>query len=137
MGQLGKAVLNEQQREQLRNQLMCGEKIDDLVKQYGISRSSVYHYKKGLGLVKSVGKVACPKCGNTIHLLGAKFCQNCGESLKSRKQILVEGLQDALTLIISYAPKRDKDRCAKAVRDAIRLVKDDQANTFEGGKMDI
>lgn len=137
MGQLGKPVLNEQQREQLRNQLMCGEKIDDLVKQYGISRSSVYHYKKSLGLVKSVGKIACPKCGNTIHLLGAKFCQNCGGELKSRKQILLEGLQDALTLIISYAPKRDKDRCAKAVRDAIRLVKSDEVNASREGNMDI
>lgn len=68
----------------------------------------------------------CPKCRKPVEAHGARFCPWCGSGVRSERQIVAEELERVLGVVCDMnVPVDSKDRACNALRNAIRLLKEE------------
>ena len=100
-------------------------RVTDIAKKYNIDRTSVIRYAVAMGAEqrrkrkpKTTARI-CPKCRKTIDIKGTKFCCYCGSDIRSNKEILIERVENAMTMI-SFLPVNMRDEAQHLFADVIK-----------------
>ena len=94
--------------------------VGKVVKEAGLEPRRTYTKKTKVENV-------CPKCRKHISVAGARFCPWCGSDVRTERQIAAEELERVLGIICdTNVPAESKDRACNALRNAIRLLKEDK-----------
>ena len=100
-------------------------RVTDIAKKYNIDQTSVIRYAVAMGAEqrlkrkpKTTARI-CPKCRKTIDIKGAKFCCYCGSDIRSNKEILIERVENAMTMI-SFLPVNMRDEAQHLFADVIK-----------------
>lgn len=93
--------------------------VQKVIKEAGIEQRRAYTKKTKVEHV-------CFKCHKHIPIAGASFCPWCGADARSERVICAEELTRVIGIVSDMPiPSEQKDRAMKALRDAIRLLKED------------
>ena len=100
-------------------------RVVDIAQKYKIDQTSVTRYAIAMGAeprlkkkLKTTARI-CPKCRKTIDIKGAKFCCYCGSDIRSNKEILIERVENAMTMI-SFLPVNMRDEAQHLFADVIK-----------------
>ena len=82
-----------------------------LAKSYGVKRKT-----------HSPTERVCPKCRKAIDVKGARYCPFCGTDIRSKKELLIERIENAMPLIMNL-PTNMRDDAQKLFSDVIKELK--------------
>lgn len=103
-------------------------RVEDIAKRYNITTSYVTQVATRLGAEPRRprgprgGNKQCPKCRKKIQVKGAKFCCFCGADIRSSKDILIERIDKART-VVSLLPESARDEVMKLFTDMVTELK--------------
>ena len=64
----------------------------------------------------------CPKCGEKIDVVGARFCYNCGCDLRTERDLIIESLKK-LHELTETLPCNDRDNFRDTINRAIAFIR--------------
>jgi len=58
----------------------------------------------------------CPKCRKTVDVKGARFCCFCGADIRSNKELLIERIHNAMSVLM-LLPNSHRDEIQRLFLD--------------------
>lgn len=61
----------------------------------------------------------CPRCGKKTEIKGARYCCFCGADIRSKRDILIEKLQN----VVGFTPHLPDNMCEEAQATLLEAIK--------------
>lgn len=124
-------ITNEQKQEILALYADKSVKTHDIVAKYHLSGNALTKIitegggklrrpRAALAYKHKIHK--CPKCGEKIDVVGARFCYNCGCDIRTERDLIIESLKK-LRELTETLPCNDRDNFRDTINRAIAFIR--------------
>lgn len=124
-------ITNEQKQEILALYADKSVKAHDIITKYHISGNALTKIitegggelrrpRASLAYKHKIHK--CPKCGEKIDVVGARFCYNCGCDIRTERDLIIESLKK-LHELTETLPCNDRDNFRDTINRAIAFIR--------------
>lgn len=124
-------ITNEQKQEILALYADKSVKARDIITKYHISGNALTKIiiegggelrrpRASLAYRQKIHK--CPKCGEKIDIVGARFCYNCGCDIRTERDLIIESLKK-LHELTETLPCNDRDNFRDTINREIAFIR--------------